>query len=477
MEKKEEKQVYIEFRLFVTTIILLGVLIILAGASSYFIQAGNFVETALDGKTTEVYQAIAQTPVPLWKIVISPLLSLTGPNGPKIIVLVLFILIIGGSFAILNRSGVLPSILADLVKRFANRKQLFLIVNIIIFSLLGSCLGILEEIVPLILIFVPLSYRMGWDSITGIAIPFLSAGFGFAAATFNPFTIGTAQKLADVALFSGLALRVPFFILTTTTVIIYLLRYTSKIEKDPTSSVTYSMDQKMKQLVHYDDPADQQGVSKGAVIWMGFCFLLIVCVVLSGPVVKIVQDLAFPLIALIFLIMGLGVGLFAGRKIREVFSFFFHGIADFSPAILLVLMAAAVGYLIVEGNVMDTILYTVANLTQGLSKELAILLIYGFQLFMNFFVPSGTGQAVLTIPILAPLGDLLGITRQTVVLAFHFGDGFSNLIWPTNPMLLIAIGLAGVSYKDWFRWVLPIQVILALLGIAFLLLAVNINYV
>jgi len=230
MEQTETK---IELRVFLTTIIILGVMILIAGFSSYFIQAGELVPIVKEGKSVQVYNTIEQTPIPVWKILVSPLLCVTGKNGAKIIVLVLFILIIGGSFAILNKSGVLPGIVSGLVKRFSDRRQLFLIINVIVFSLMGSCLGILEEIAPLILIFVPLAHRMGWDSITGVAIPFLSAGFGFAAATFNPFTVGTAQKLADVALFSGLSLRIPIFILTTLTVILYLLYYTKKIEKKP----------------------------------------------------------------------------------------------------------------------------------------------------------------------------------------------------------------------------------------------------
>jgi C4-dicarboxylate anaerobic carrier len=176
MAKENASESLIELKVFLATIILLGILIIAAGAASYFIPAGQLTETVTDGRTTHMYQRIGQTPVPVWKIALSPLMSLTGKNGPKIVVLILFILIIGGSFSVMNNSGILPKMLSDLVGRFAHQKSLFLVINVLLFSLLGSCLGILEEIVPMILIFVPLAYRMGWDATTGMASPFYRPG-------------------------------------------------------------------------------------------------------------------------------------------------------------------------------------------------------------------------------------------------------------------------------------------------------------
>jgi uncharacterized ion transporter superfamily protein YfcC len=514
-EQKPPTKTLIEARVFLTTIIIIGILMISAGVASYVIPAGKFKEIALKQEHFDVmrqqlppvvsnmlqsdllyyfpsatqdptqgvqikvrsYEPIAQTPVPVWKILLAPLLSVTGQNGPKIIVLVLFILIIGGSFSIMNKSGVLPALLSLLVDRFAHRKTLFLLISIALFSFLGASLGILEEIVPMILFFVPIAYRMGWDSITGMAIPFLSAGFGFAAAMFNPFTIGTAQKIAGIPIFSGLSLRVPFFIITVLIVMAYMLFYTRKIERDPHKSPVYELDRVRKQNIDLNQPATAEiQRPRWVAAYMLGCFVLIGGVVLGGIEVAILQALAFPLIALIFLAMGLGVGLLAGVSVSSVTRYFAKGLVDFAPAIMLILMAASVGYLIEIGNIMDTMLLYVSDAIRGLGQGAAVISLYFFQTAMNMLVPSGTGQAVLTIPILAPLGDLIGISRQTVVLAFQFGDGFSNLIWPTNAMLLIALGLAGISYKDWFKWIWPLQIMLMLLSISFLLLAVAIGY-
>ncbi|MBK05161.1 MAG: hypothetical protein CL920_25755 [Deltaproteobacteria bacterium] len=466
----------IEGKVFLTTILFLGALIFVAGFASYYIPAGTFEEVAKQGKQIKVYKAAQATPIPIWKIALSPILCLTGKNGPKIIVLILFILLIGGSFSIMNKSGALPAILAKFATQFADKKTLFLCMNVGVFMLLGASLGIMEEIVPMILFFVPIAYRMGWDSVTGLAIPFLSAGFGFAAAMFNPFTVGTAQKLAELPLFSGLWLRALFFAITLLMVLGYLLYYTRKIEKDPTKSPTYELDQKRK-LQSTEGQDIEEVANPGKItVYLLVCFALVAGVVFGGTQISILQELAFPIIALIFLIMGFGVGLLAQIGIGQTFKHFLKGLADFAPAIVLILMAASVGYMIEIGNVMPTILHKTSQYVGGMGKGPAIVIIYGFQMLLNLFVPSGTGQAVLTIPILAPLGDIVGISRQSIVLAYQFGDGFSNLLWPTNPMLLIALGLAGVSYKQWLKWVLPLQLCLMAVSVGFLLLAVSIGY-
>jgi uncharacterized ion transporter superfamily protein YfcC len=174
--------------------------------------------------------------------------------------------------------------------------------------------------------------------------------------------------------------------------------------------------------------------------------------------------------------MGFSVGLVSGYQFKKVFKLFKDGLIDFSPAIILILMASSIGWLIVEGNIMATMMHFVSLKTQGLSREMSAILMYLFQLFMNFLVSSGSGQAMLTIPIMSQLGDVLGLTRQITVLAFQLGDGFSHAFWPTNPLLMVVIGLAGIRYKDWFKFMLPLQLILAMTSIIFLLIAVKINY-
>jgi uncharacterized ion transporter superfamily protein YfcC len=219
-----------------------------------------------------------------------------------------------------------------------------------------------------------------------------------------------------------------------------------------------------------------EGKVKPALICMGLCFLAIIGVVGVGSQIKVIQKNLFPFIAFFFLVMGFSVGLASGYGFKKVFKFFKDGLIDFSPAIILILMAASIGWLINEGNIMDTIMYYVSQHAKGLSREMSAVIMYLFQLFMNFLVSSGSGQAMLTIPIMSKLGDVLGLSRQITVLAFQLGDGFSHAFWPTNALLMVVIGLAGIKYKDWFKFMFPLQVILAITSIIFLLIAVKINY-
>ncbi len=448
---------YIEGRVFLVTTAFLGLLVLAAGVAGYVVPAGTF--EVVDG--AQVYRSAEASPVPWWGILAAPLLVLGGQNGPQLIVLCLFILLIGGSFSILDRGGILPTLLHRLAHRFADRRRLFLVINAAVFALVGSTLGVLEELVPLILLYVPLARRFGWDRKVGMAIPFLSSGFGFAAATFNPFTVGTAQKLAGLPLFSGVGLRAGFLVVTMSLVIGFLLWKT----RGATAA---------GEAVAAEIEAPPPWIRR-VVAWMAGCMLAVVAVVAAGTQIDAIQGLAFPLIALIFLVMGVGGGLLAGVGGR-VAGLFGRGLKDFAPAILLILLAGSVGHLLTEARVLPTLLSGLADTLSGWSTGAAAVGIYVSQMLINLAVPSGTGQAVLTIPVLAPLGDLIGLSRQTVVLAYQCGDGFSNMLWPTNPLLLIALGLAGVSWREWFRWILPLQLLLAAASVGLLLLAVAIGY-
>lgn len=451
---------YVEARVFLVTTAFLALLVIAAGVAGYVVPAGEF--TTLEGGAP-LYRRVEPAPVPWWGIALAPLMVLGGPNGASLIVLILFILLIGGSFSVLDRGGILPTLLRRLAHRFADRRRTFLVVNSAVFALVGSTLGILEELVPLILLYVPLARRFGWDREVGMAIPFLSSGFGFAAATFNPFTVGTAQKLAGLPLFSGVGLRLGFLAVTMALVVGFLLWRTRGQTAAEASTVALA------------DEAAPPWLGR-VVRWMAACLALVVAIVAAGTQVEAVQALAFPLIALAFLAMGLGGGLLAGLGGKRVAGLFGRGLRDFAPAIGLILLAGSVGFLLTEARVMPTLLAELADAVSGWSAGAAAVGIYFSQMLINLAVPSGTGQAVLTIPVMAPLGDLIGVSRQTVVLAFQCGDGFSNMLWPTNPLLLIALGLAGLSWRAWFRWVLPLQLMLMAASVGVLLLAVEIGY-
>ncbi|MBU2515698.1 TIGR00366 family protein [bacterium] len=460
----------------ISTLIILAILVALAGASTHFIPAGQYKDVIQDGLPSKVYEQVAPAPVPIWKIALAPVLALTGKNGPKIVVIFALIVILGGSFTILIKTGVINEMLARLEHSFSDRKTTLLAICAFGCAFLCSTFGMMEEFLPVLIIFIPFAIRMGWDDITGFATILLMVGFGFAAATFNPFTVGVAQTLANLPLFSGLSIRIPFFIVIITISILYIIRYANKVEKDPKQSVTYGENNQYQAQADLELKIGEVKNAKAIMALMVGCFLFLAVSVGIGSQIKIVGDLIMIILLLVFLILGIGGGLLSGAGVKNVVRHFLRGLGTFSPAIPVIMLAFSVSYLVEIGLVMDTILFTIAHSLEGFGAHGGAIILFFSQMAINFFVPSGSGQAALTIPILAPLGDIIGVSRQTVVLAYQMGDGFSNMLWPTHPFLMIGLGFAGIRYTKWIKWSLPLHLLIMVICIAFLLLAVEIGY-
>jgi uncharacterized ion transporter superfamily protein YfcC len=213
-----------------------------------------------------------------------------------------------------------------------------------------------------------------------------------------------------------------------------------------------------------------------ALVWFLGATVLILVVLVASPIVPALSDLALPLVGVIFLIGGVGAGLLSGTGGRNVLAGLARGVVSILPAVPLILMAVSVKHIVVQGGIMDTILFAASRPFAAASPFLAALLIYGLALIIEFFVASGSAKAFLMMPILLPLADLIGVTRQVTVTAYCFGDGFSNLVYPTNPVLLICLGLTVVSFPKWLRWSLGLWMWILLATIGFLGLAVAIGY-
>ncbi len=460
----------------ISTLVILVILVAAAGAATHIIPAGQYFDVVRDGQTVKVYQEVEPAPVPVWKIALAPVLALTGKNGPKIIVVFALIVILGGSFSILIKTGVINEMLARLEQRFSERKTTLLTICAFGCAFLCSTFGMMEEFLPVLIIFVPFAIRMGWDDITGFAAIILMVGFGFAAATFNPFTVGVAQTLANIPLFSGTGLRALFFLVVISISIFYLLRYARKIERDPNKSVTRGDQHPSSNHAHLELKVGQVKNARGIMALVLGCFLVLAASVGIGTRVKIVGDLIMIILLLVFLVLGIGGGLLSGAGLKKTLSHFVKGLGTFSPAIPVIMLAFSVSYLVEIGLVMDTILFAIASSLEGFGQHGGAVILFFSQMAINFFVPSGSGQAALTIPILAPLGDIIGVSRQTVVLAYQMGDGFSNMLWPTHPFLMIGLGFAGIRYTKWIKWVMPLHLVVMAICICFLIVAVEIGY-
>jgi uncharacterized ion transporter superfamily protein YfcC len=333
--------------------------------------------------------------------------------------------------------------------------------------------------VPLIIFIIPIAISLGWDSLTGLGISLLPLSFGFASSVTNPFTIAVAQKIADLPLFSGAWLRLIFFAVIFALVSFFVIRHARKVEKNPQSSISFKEDEALRQRLGSAEQGEKKVIDKKqtkALIWFVSCIVIAMLLVISTARIPGLSDLAFPLMTVLFLIGGFGGGIISGLKGKQIGKAFFGGMMNIMPGIILVMMAYSVKHIIVTGMIMDTILFRAAQIISRSPPMAAAFLVYLTTLVMNFFIGSASAKAFLMMPLLTPLADLVGITRQTAVLAFDFGDGFSNMVFPTNALLLIALSFTVVSYTKWMRWTWKLQIVILTISSAFLAFAVSIAF-
>jgi uncharacterized ion transporter superfamily protein YfcC len=379
----------------------------------------------------------------------------------------------------LDKSGILKAAIGRLVRAFGGHKYLLLLVITFFFMLLGAFFGIFEEVVPLVPVMLALAYYLGWDSLVGLGMSILATNMGFSAAITNPFTIGVAQKIAGLPLFSGAWLRVPIFLAIYAVLAIFLVSYARKVDRSPQSSAVYEADRAERskyQAMQLDSLSGANPRLGAAIGWFLVFLALILLVLVASPLLPAISDYALPIVGLLFLVGGVGASLFSGTGGKATWQAAVEGISGIAPSIPLILMAASIKYIVAQGGIMDTILHNASFAFSQASPILAALIVYVLALLIEFFVASGSAKAFLMMPILLPLADLVGVTRQVTVTAYCFGDGFSNLAYPTNPVLLICLGLTVVSYPQWLRWTLKLWFWVLLVTVAFLALGVAIRF-
>lgn len=398
-----------------------------------------------------------------WAWPLASVLVLGSDSGGMIIAITIFLLIIGGAIHILKETGLIEGVIQATVQRFKDRAFLLMALLVLIFMSMGAFVGVFEEVVPLVPLMIILAKRMGWDDMTGLGISVLACGLGFAAAVSNPFTIGVAQKLAELPIFSGALLRVAVFISVYVILVSFLWIRTKKIKVDP------RLDVEVESIIEMNVP------KKAYMVFVALMCGMAVFIALS-PFASILRDLSLPIIALVFLVSAVSVGMIVKRDLRWVGRHYFKGAVDMSPAILLILLATGIKHLMVEGRLLDIILDFMANNSGNLDSFVSILLVFASVLGLNFFIGSGSAKAFILMPVVVPMMDLIGVSRQLGVLAFQFGDGFSNVLYPTNAVLLIALGISGVSYGKWFKFVIPIQVMMLVISVGWLWIAYQIGY-
>lgn len=444
------------------TYVLLISLIIITALSTWIIPSGQYDRIQKDGRELIdplTYHRVKPKPAG----VIS--LFMSFPKGLlEVADIIFYIFIIGGAFGVLNRTGMIQAGIHSIVRRVGGKRALIVPLLTLIFAIGGGSIGIAEETLVFLPALLLLARSLGYDSLVAGGIALVGANAGFASAFMNPFTVGVAQGIVGLPLFSGIEYRAVVWTIVTSFTIIFLSRYASRVRAKPTISRMYELDQQ-RQFVELKDIVHRFTRRHALVLWLS----LLALIALAFGAIRwkwgILQ------LSGLFFALSVLAGPLGGLSLDETARSFIKGAADITYAALVVGLARGILVILRDAYVIDSITHSMVMAVQRLPSSLSVIGIYIMQNGLNFIVPSGSGQAAVSMPIIAPLGDLLGITRQTNVLAYQFGNGFTNIFTPTQGYFMAALGILQIPWSIWVRWLLPLLLVWLGIGCGAVLVA------
>ena len=430
-------------RRFPNTYVILSILIVLCALATLVVPPGQYV-TAADGSVS--FESVPRAPQ-TWQVFSSLYDGFVKQAG-----IIVFILIVGGAFWVLNATGAVSFGINRFISKAGKYDRFVLAGLAVLFSLGGAVFGMSEETIPFVGIVVPLVIAMGYDAITGLLVVYVASNIGFSSAFLNPFTVGIAQEMSGLPLFSGMGYRIFCWVLLTAVLVVFILLYSSRIRKAPKANPCTSS-------------ADAgQDVRRPALILLT---LLVTVILLIVGVTCFKWYMAE--ISALFLAMGIVVGILGGFSANRIADEFVAGAKDIFPAALVVGLASGIIVILQDGHVVDSILHGLESGLGGAGKTGSLALMYGIQTVINLLIPSATAKAAVTIPIMAPFCDMIHLSRQAMVMAFQFGDGFTNMVTPTSGVLMAALAMAKVPYDKWVKWAWKYVLALILAGFVLLL--------
>ncbi|WP_210608121.1 YfcC family protein [Priestia flexa] len=445
--------------------LLLGVLVI-ATILTNVLPAGEYSRIEQDGRTLvdpNSFKWIDSTPVGPFDMVKA---IHTGMSEAADIIF--FVLIIGGFFGVLSATGTVDLLIATMARRLATREKLLIPVMMLFFAVCGSLMGMAEETLAYIPLLIPLALALGFDVMTGTAIVLVGASAGFTTAVMNPFTVGIAQGIAELPLFSGMGLRLVTFVLVYAVSVWFVYRYAMKVKKDPSIGFygKYSKED-ANELLHSGKRLER----KHRFILGAF---MLNYVVLAFGVIK--YQWYITEIAALFIILTIAIAVIGRISVDDTVKAFTSGAAALIGGALVIGVSRATLVVLEQGHIVDPLLFQVSEMMKDVPGYLSVIGMYNFQAAIHFILASGSGHAMLTMPIMTPLADLLDITRQTAVLSFSFADGIGNIIFPTAGTLMAGLAIAGVPWTKWAKWILPLVLIQYTIGLITIVIAHMIGY-
>ncbi len=452
------------------TYVIIFTIIIIAFIGTYIIPAGEYerVEDPNTGRMVvdaESFEYLDPNPVPFFSFSEDHLFTAIFNGMEAASSIIFFILIVGGAFAMIQGTGAVDAGIGKVAVALKDRGIILIPVLMAIFSVGGATIGMAEEVIVFVPIGVALARALGYDAIVGTAMIALGAAAGFTGGVANPFTVGVAQGIAEIPIYSAAWYRIIILVVTLVIAAIYTMRYAMKVKKDPSKSLVAELEKNTESTLDLSNIPD---FTK----WHIFTFL----VVLAGFGVMIYGIIEYGWyikeLTSIFFMMGLFASLAGGIGPSRTAGNFVDGARTIVFGALVVGIARGILVVMEQGLIIDTVIFAMGESISGLPDVMAANLMFVVQLVLNFFIPSGSGQAATTMPIMAPLADLLEMPRQIAVFAYQFGDGFTNSIIPTSGVLMSYLAIAKIPYEKWFRWILPLMGMWFLSGVIFMSVAV-----
>ena len=492
MSKNSEIDVKVKFGLksFITVVAILFAVLIVVGILTYVIPAGQYKVYTTDINKADLpfyeftedeslnkqivvdsYRELTDeentTRLPVWRLLLSPFEALIlGSNSSNMIMIIALLLVLGGTFKVLEESGGLVSLVRVIMERLQSKRFVAIWVLTAVIMILSAVFGLQEQLLILYPVFAMLCAALNWSRFTAISFVLITSGVGFTTAITNPLTIGTASIAAGVDVTDGMWYRVIIFIVMYVVTSLFLTAMAKRDER----KVTEKFD--VKEFVTVTQEEHKDDVRKAKMIVILFSIALLAVIITTA--IDSLRSLAMVFMAVAFIVGTVIIGRMLLGSYKKLGLSFVKGVKDVLPSIVIIMVAFGITYIAQQGNILHTIFYYFYNSITDISPYLAVIILYFFVLIIEFFIPSASAKAVLIIPMLT-LAPIEGISTTVIILTYLFADGYTNVLYPTCGTLLVGLGLANVSFAEWFKKTILFQLLLFIISLGFLMLAVFIG--
>ncbi|WP_130861385.1 YfcC family protein [Bacilliculturomica massiliensis] len=447
--------------------IILVLIIIFAGVLTYIVPAGEYTRVEVNGMNVvdpASFHYIDQNPVSWFEMITAiPEGFLAGAS----IIVLMFVSV--GSIGFYTSTGALERVLSSVTKGGGGGSRIALMIGIMLFFFLNAGLtGAMNTPVVYVPLIVSLCLALGYDAMTGLGMIAVSVMIGFGSGPTNPNTVVVAQEIAELPIYSGLGFRTFCYLFLGAVGFAYVIRYAERVRKDPSRSLSSG--------VAALEPVQREEEMQPATFRDKLLVFMLLFSTIAIALLTIWLQLGLNEMTALYLIFGVIGGVIAGFNAEEIADKFTEFGKTIFLAVMVIALARAIPIVLEKGQIIDTIIYALAQILQNLPASVNAIGMFIAQTFINFFINSGSGQAMAMMPIMSPLSDLIGVSRQTAILAFQFGDGFSNLVWPTSAIVMAYISAANLDFGRYLKFVLPLFLLLVVLSSALLFAATVIGY-